>query len=83
MTSEFRAGSDVGGYILDSYIGGGSFGAVWNGHSPILGRTVAVKLLTGALSSSETAAMRADIELLAAAARSTLAARRACLGGGG
>ena len=32
MTSEFQSGSKIGEYVLDTYIGGGSFGAVWRGH---------------------------------------------------
>ena len=82
MTSEFQAGSRVGNYVLDTYIGGGSFGAVWRGHHASSGQQVAVKLLTGALSSSETAAMRADVELLAASAASRSLHVVHVLGGG-
>ena len=70
MTRDFQAGSKIGTYVLDTYVGGGSFGAVWRGHDERSGQAVAIKLLTGALSSSETAAMRADVELLAASAAS-------------
>ncbi len=70
MTADFRPGNTIGKYVLDDYIGGGSFGTVWRGHDAATGQQVAVKLLTGALSSSETAAIRAEIELLAASAAS-------------
>ncbi len=66
--SDFRPGSRVGDYVLDSYIGGGGFGAVWRGHAEGSGEAVAIKLLTGALSTGPTSSMRADVELLAAAA---------------
>jgi hypothetical protein len=82
MTMDLRAGTRVGDYILDSYVGGGSFGAVWRGHEANGGRPVAIKFLTGALSSSETAAMRADVELLAASAASRSQHVVHVLGGG-
>ena len=71
MTMDLRAGSEIGGYILESYIGGGSFGAVWRGHDAKTDARVAIKLLTGAFSDNETSAMRANMELLAAAAART------------
>ncbi|HLF78733.1 MAG TPA: serine/threonine-protein kinase [Dehalococcoidia bacterium] len=82
MTMDFKAGSNIGGFILDTYLGGGSFGVVWRGHEASSGREVAVKLLTGALSSSETAGMRAEVELLAASAASQSEHVVHVLGGG-
>src|SRR5688572_13068049 len=82
MTMDLRAGSRVGEYILESYIGGGSFGAVWRGRDAASSRPVAIKFLTGALSSAETAAMRADVELLAASAASRSGHVVHVLGGG-
>src|SRR5689334_18813658 len=67
---DLRAGTRIDDYVLDSYIGGGSSGAVWRGHDERDGQIVAIKFLTGALSTAETAAMRADVELLAASAAS-------------
>ncbi len=64
---DLQAGSKVGQYTLETYLGGGSFGAVWRGHSES-GQRVALKLLTGALSTADTARLRADVEMLAAAA---------------
>jgi hypothetical protein len=68
---DLRAGSEIGGYILDAYIGGGSFGAVWRGRDAKTNAPVAIKLLTGVFSDKETSAMRANMELLAAAAART------------
>jgi len=65
---DFQAGSKVGDYVLDAHIGGGSFGTVWRAHHEQGGEIVAIKLLTGSLASREAAALRADIEVLAAAA---------------
>jgi hypothetical protein len=64
---DLSAGSKVGRYTLDAYLGGGSFGAVWRARGED-GETVAVKLLTGPLSSAESSRMRGEIEMLAAAA---------------
>src|SRR3954451_11743256 len=63
-----QPGSTVGDYVLDTYLGGGSFGAVWRGHAAGSSQPVAIKVLTGNLSSADSSAMRADIELLAASA---------------
>jgi serine/threonine-protein kinase len=68
LTSDLRPGSSVDGYVLDGYLGGGGFGAVWRGRDSATGDRVAIKFLTGAFSSADTARMRAEIELLAAAA---------------
>ncbi|HLF76179.1 MAG TPA: serine/threonine-protein kinase, partial [Dehalococcoidia bacterium] len=68
MSSDFQAGTRIGQYVLDLHVGGGSFGAVWRGHDAGSGRTVAIKLLTGALASSDSISTRADVEVLAAAA---------------
>ena len=70
MNSDLKEGSKVGKYVLETYLGGGSFGAVWRCHDETTGDIAAIKLLTGALSSSETAAMRAEVEMLAAFAAS-------------
>ena len=64
---DVSAGSKVGAYTLESYLGGGGFGAVWRARGEA-GESVAVKLLTGPLSSVESSRMRADVEMLAAAA---------------
>src|SRR4051812_26818614 len=82
MNSDIKAGSKVGNYILDSYLGGGSFGAVWKGHHETTGDIAAVKLLTGALSTAETAGMRAEVEMLAAFAASRSEHVVHILGGG-
>src|SRR4051812_33804568 len=71
MTSEYRAGYQIGNYILDSYIGGGGFGVVWRGHAVDSTSPVAIKILTSTAAegtSGTTSALRADIEVLAAAA---------------
>jgi hypothetical protein len=64
---DLQVGTRIGSYTLESYLGGGSFGAVWRGRSES-GERVAIKLLTGVLSSADTARMRAEVEMLAASA---------------
>jgi hypothetical protein len=70
VTADFTPGSRLGDYVLDAYVGAGSFGIVWRGHAEPGGETVAIKLLTGALSSGDAASMRGDVEVLAATAAS-------------
>ncbi|HLF78734.1 MAG TPA: tetratricopeptide repeat protein [Dehalococcoidia bacterium] len=82
MSLDFQPGSKVGDYVLDAYVGSGSFGVVWRGHAEGENEPVAVKILTGALAESETNPMRADVELLAAAAASRSAHVVKVLGGG-
>jgi len=82
MNSDFKAGSKIGNYVLESYLGGGSFGAVWRCRDETTGELAAIKLLTGALSSSETAGMRAEVEMLAAFASSRSEHVVHILGGG-
>src|SRR4051812_24963081 len=65
--TDLQAGSKIGDYTLEAYLGGGSFGAVWRASSST-GEVVAVKLLTGALSSADSSRRRAEVEMLAAAA---------------
>jgi serine/threonine-protein kinase len=65
-----QAGSQVGQYILEARLGGGSFGAVWRARHTSSGQLVAIKLLTGILSSRDRAGLRAEVELLAATASS-------------
>lgn len=79
---DFAPGSTVGSFVLDQPIGSGSFGAVWRGHDQRSGRPVAIKLLTGALASAESAAMRADVEVLAATAAARSQHVVGVLGGG-
>ena len=76
------AGQRIAAYVLDERLGGGSFGEVWRGHEAASGRTVAIKLLTGLLSSPDTAAIRAEVETLAATAASRSPHVVAVLGGG-
>ena len=55
--------------MLESRLGDGGFGTVWLARTAGKNEPVAVKLLTGAYS-GDTAAMRAEVELLAASAGS-------------
>ncbi len=66
--NDLRPGARIGDYILDAQIGSGGFGTVWRGHIVNGGEQVAIKLLNNAFGSSEMAALRADVEVLAAAA---------------
>src|SRR3954451_23030586 len=81
-SNDIRTGSQIGAYILDWRLGGGSFGEVWRGHEAATGEAVAVKLLTGMLSTPNNAAMRAEVETLAAAAAGRSAHVVKVLGGG-
>jgi hypothetical protein len=80
MTLDPQPGTRIDQYVLDEYVGGGSFGAVWRGHDDA-GQTVAVKFLTGSLASAG-AGMRADLEMLAATAASNSEHVVKMLGGG-
>lgn len=66
--NDLRPGSRIGDFILDAQIGSGGFGTVWRGHVVNGGEQVAIKLLNNAFGSAEMAALRADVEVLAAAA---------------
>ncbi|MGE0060036.1 MAG: protein kinase [Dehalococcoidia bacterium] len=66
--NDLRPGARIGDFILDEQIGSGGFGTVWRGHVVNGGEQVAIKLLNNAFGSAEMAALRADVEVLAAAA---------------
>jgi len=82
MATELGTGSRVGDYILERKLGGGSFGAVWLARHAEDGSTVAIKLLTGAQATDDRAAVRAEVELLAASASSRSRHVVRVLGGG-
>jgi hypothetical protein len=82
LNSALAPGTRVGPYVVDTYLGGGGFGAVWRGHDESTGELVAIKVLTGAASNADTAAIRADVELLAAAASARSPHVVRVLGGG-
>ncbi len=82
MAMDFKAGTRIGNYILDSFIGGGGFGVVWLAHAVDGSRVVAVKLLNGGLAEGTISAHRADIEVLAAAAAARSEHVVKVLGGG-
>src|SRR5688500_7543757 len=68
MTADLSPGAKVGAYILDDRIGRGGFGTVWRAHDEASNQPVALKVLGGAYSESDTTAIRAEVELLAGAA---------------
>lgn len=82
MSLDFQPGNKIGKFVLDTYVGSGSFGVVWRGHAEDDDKPVAVKILTGAFAEGEAGRMRADVELLAAAAASRSAHVVKVVGGG-
>jgi serine/threonine protein kinase len=68
MTADFAPGSAFGPYVLDAYVGAGSFGQVWKAHDAASGEVVAIKLLATGPAAPSLTGMRAEVELLAAAA---------------
>jgi serine/threonine protein kinase len=68
MAAEFAAGSRFGRYILEERRGEGSFGQVWRARDAVTDETVADKLLTGTFAGTDSAKLRAEVELLAAEA---------------
>ena len=81
MTNELAPGREIGRYVLDKYVGGGGFGSAWRAHDTSSGADVAVKFLTGDYTAN-TAAIRAEVELLAASAASRSEHVVRVLGGG-
>src|SRR4051794_31103908 len=82
MTRSFQAGDTIGNYVLDAYVGAGSFGAVWRGHANGSDTPVAVKLLTGDLATGDSTVLRAEVEVLAGTAASRSPHVIKVLGGG-
>lgn len=71
-----------GPYVLEARLGGGGFGIVWRAREEETGRLVALKILAGKFSAGETGRLRADVELLAAAASAESPNVVRVLGGG-
>ena len=51
-------GATAGEYIVDQFIGAGAMGEVYAGHHPVIGKKVAIKVLTHAAAASPDAAER-------------------------
>ncbi|GMV85068.1 MAG: hypothetical protein AMXMBFR80_09250 [Dehalococcoidia bacterium] len=82
MTEQFERGMAFGPYVLEARLGGGGFGIVWRAREEGTGRLVALKILAGKFSAGETGRLRADVELLAAAASAESPNVVKVLGGG-
>jgi tetratricopeptide (TPR) repeat protein len=67
VTQDLQPGSKIGRYVLDAFLGSGSFGVVWRGHAEGDDTPVAVKILSGGVA-AEAGPVGAEVELLAAAA---------------
>jgi tetratricopeptide (TPR) repeat protein len=81
ITMDLQPGTAFGDYVLERRLGGGGFGEVWLARDQD-GSMVAVKVLHGQYQSSEVAKLRAEIELLAAAASARSPHILRVLGGG-
>ncbi len=81
MTVDLQPGSVFGDYVLERRLGGGGFGDVWLSRDAS-GALVALKVLHGQYQNSEAAKLRAEIELLAAAASAQSSHIVRVLGGG-
>jgi Tol biopolymer transport system component/predicted Ser/Thr protein kinase len=68
--TDLDVGSQVGDYVLEARLGGGSFGSVWRARHASSEQVIAIKLLTGRLANSDRPRIRAEVELLAATASS-------------
>jgi len=82
VSDEFERGQAFGAYVLEARLGGGGFGTVWRARDTNTGQLVALKILAGKFSAGETGRLRADVELLAAAASSGSKHVVRVLGGG-
>lgn len=82
MADEYERGQAFGPYVLEARLGGGGFGTVWRARESATGQLVALKILAGKFSAGETSRLRADVELLAAAASSGSEHVVKVLGGG-
>src|SRR6185295_2580679 len=78
---DYQPGTVFGRYTLQRRLGGGGFGDVWAAQAPD-GGTVAVKLLFGKYSTESASKLRADVELMAAAASASSPNVVKVLGGG-
>jgi serine/threonine protein kinase len=78
---DYEPGTVFGRYTLQRRLGGGGFGDVWAAEAPD-GGTVAVKLLFGKYSTESASKLRADVELMAAAASASSPNVVKVLGGG-
>lgn len=81
MQDQYERGSEFGLYVLEARLGGGGFGTVWRARDAA-GNLVALKILAGKFLAGETGQLRAEVELLAAAASAASEHVVRVLGGG-
>jgi serine/threonine protein kinase len=60
--AELKAGSEVGGYVIDGKIGQGGMGVVYGAHHPRIGKRVAIKVLSPTYSANPSAVRRFEQE---------------------
>src|SRR5262245_36079120 len=60
--AELKAGTEVGGYVIEGKIGQGGMGVVYGAKQPRIGKRVAIKVLSPQYSSNPSTVRRFELE---------------------